>query len=110
MLLGIPNKKLLRKAIQPAEVEVNGMDNFGVKIEPIRKGARSSVSAFPGGKGYCRPPGSVQGTETSQSGTDGEAARHGGADCGFAARADADHAELAERLAEMRVKESATRE
>jgi hypothetical protein len=50
LLLGVPNKKLLRKAIQPAEVEVNGMDNFGVKIEPIRKGARSSVSAFPGGK------------------------------------------------------------
>ena len=50
MLLGIPNKKLLRKAIQPAEVEVNGMDDFGVKIEPISKGARSSVSAFPGGK------------------------------------------------------------
>ena len=46
MLLGVPNKKLLRKAIQPAEVEVNGMDNFGVKIEPIRKGARSSVSAI----------------------------------------------------------------
>ena len=44
------NKKLLRKAIQPAKVEVNGMDNFGVKIEPIRKGAASSVSAFPGGK------------------------------------------------------------
>jgi hypothetical protein len=36
LLLGVPNKKLLRKAIQPAEVEVNGMDNFGVKIEPIR--------------------------------------------------------------------------
>jgi hypothetical protein len=47
LLLGVPNKKLLRKAIQPAEVEVNGMDNFGVKIEPK---ARSSVSAFPGGK------------------------------------------------------------
>ena len=50
MLLGVPNKKLRRKVIQPAEVEVNGMDDFGVKIEPIRKGARSSVSAFPGGK------------------------------------------------------------
>ena len=50
MLLGVPNKKLLRKVIQPAEAEVDGMADFGVKIEPIRKGARSSVSAFPGGK------------------------------------------------------------
>ena len=38
MLLGVPNKKLLRKVIQPAEAEVDGMADFGVKIEPIRKG------------------------------------------------------------------------
>jgi len=110
LLLGVPNKKLLRKVIQPAEVEVNGMDDFGVKIEPYAKARGRRFPRFLVEKGYCRPPGSVQGTETSQSGTDGEAARHGGADCGFAARVDADHAELAERLAEMRVKESATRE
>jgi hypothetical protein len=53
-LLGVsPNKltrtpDLLRKVIQPAEVEVNGLADFGVKIEPIRTGGtmRGLVTGF----------------------------------------------------------------
>jgi hypothetical protein len=53
-LLGVPDGKLLRvpnllqKVIQPAELEVNGLADFGVKIEPIRKGGtkRGLVTGF----------------------------------------------------------------
>lgn len=53
-LLGMPPNKLLRtpdllrKVIQPAETEVNGLADFGVKIEPIRKGGtmRGLVTGF----------------------------------------------------------------
>ena len=53
-LLGVPPDKLqrtpdlLRKVIQPAEAEVNGLADFGVKIEPIRKGGtmRGLVTGF----------------------------------------------------------------
>lgn len=53
-LLGVPPDKLLRtpdllrKVIQPAETEVNGLADFGVKIEPIRKGGtmRGLVTGF----------------------------------------------------------------
>lgn len=53
-LLGVPSDKLLRtpdllrKVIQPAETEVNGLADFGVKIEPIRKGGtmRGLVTGF----------------------------------------------------------------
>lgn len=53
-LLGVPNDKLsrtpdlLRKVIQPAETEVNGLADFGVKIEPIRTGGtmRGLVTGF----------------------------------------------------------------
>src|SRR5260370_26862328 len=45
-LLGVPEGKLLElkklksKVIQPALLEVNGMADFGVKIEPIRQGGK----------------------------------------------------------------------
>jgi len=50
----VPNDKLsrtpdlLRKVIQPAETEVNGLADFGVKIEPIRTGGtmRGLVTGF----------------------------------------------------------------
>jgi hypothetical protein len=53
-LLGVPPYKLLRtpdllrKVIQPAETEVNGLADFGVKIDPIRKGGtmRGLVTGF----------------------------------------------------------------
>lgn len=53
-LLGVPPDRLLRtpdllrKVIQPAEVEVNGLADFGVKIDPIRKGGtmRGLVTGF----------------------------------------------------------------
>ncbi len=53
-LLGVPDGKLsrtpdlLRKVIQPAETEVNGLADFGVKIEPIRTGGtmRGLVTGF----------------------------------------------------------------
>lgn len=53
-LLGVPDGKLergpdlLRKAVQPAELEVNGLADFGVKIEPIRRGGaqRGTLSGF----------------------------------------------------------------
>lgn len=53
-LLGVPNDKLsrtpdlLRKVIQPAETEVNGLADFGVKIEPVRTGGtmRGLVTGF----------------------------------------------------------------
>lgn len=53
-LLGVPTDKLLRtpdllrKVIQPAETEVNGLADFGVKIEPIRTGGtmRGLVTGF----------------------------------------------------------------
>lgn len=53
-LLGVPEGKLeripnlLQKVIRPAEVEVNGLADFGVKIEPIRKGGpqRGLVTGF----------------------------------------------------------------
>jgi Initiator Replication protein len=53
-LLGVPDNKLqrtpdlLRKVIQPAEAEVNGLADFGVKIEPIRTGGtmRGVVTGF----------------------------------------------------------------
>ncbi len=52
--LGVPRDKLnrtpdlLRKVIQPAVVEVNGLADFGVKIEPIRTGGtmRGLVTGF----------------------------------------------------------------
>jgi hypothetical protein len=43
-LLGVPDGKLeripnlLQRVIQPAVLEVNGLADFGVKIEPVRKG------------------------------------------------------------------------
>lgn len=53
-LLGVPDDKLtrtpdlLRKVIKPAEAEVNGLADFGVKIEPIRTGGtmRGLVTGF----------------------------------------------------------------
>jgi len=53
-LLGVPEGKLeripnlLQKVIQPAEAEVNGLADFGVKIEAIRKGGpkRGLVTGF----------------------------------------------------------------
>lgn len=53
-LLGVPPDKLqrtpdlLRKVIQPAEAEVNGLADFGVKIDPIRQGGtmRGLVTGF----------------------------------------------------------------
>lgn len=53
-LLGVPEGKLsrtpdlLRKVIQPAEAEVNGLADFGVKIDPIRTGGtmRGLVTGF----------------------------------------------------------------
>jgi len=45
-LLGVPDGKLeripnlLQRVIQPAVIEVNGLADFGVKIEPIRKGGQ----------------------------------------------------------------------
>ena len=53
-LLGVPEGKLeripnlLQKVIRPAEAEVNGIANFGVKIEPLRKGGpkRGLVTGF----------------------------------------------------------------
>ena len=53
-LLGVPDGKLervpnlLQRVIQPAVLEVNGLADFGVKIEPIRQGGqqRGSVTGF----------------------------------------------------------------
>jgi replication initiator protein len=53
-LLGVPDGKLeripnlLQRVIQPAELEVNGLADFGVKIEPIRTGGqvRGLVTGF----------------------------------------------------------------
>jgi len=53
-LLGVPPDRLLRtpdllrKVIQPAEAEVNGLADFGVKIDPIRRGGtmRGLVTGF----------------------------------------------------------------
>jgi hypothetical protein len=53
-LLGVPDDKLtrtpdlLRKVIKPAEAEVNGLADFGVKIDPIRTGGtmRGLVTGF----------------------------------------------------------------
>jgi replication initiator protein len=53
-LLGVPDGKLVRvpnliqKVIRPAEIEVNGLADFGVKIEPIRTGGtmRGLVTGF----------------------------------------------------------------
>ena len=53
-LLGVPEGKLeripnlLQRVIQPAVLEVNGLADFGVQIEPIRKGGqhRGLVVAF----------------------------------------------------------------
>jgi hypothetical protein len=53
-LLGVPDGKLMRvpnliqKVIRPAEIEVNGLADFGVKIEPIRTGGtmRGLVTGF----------------------------------------------------------------
>ncbi len=53
-LLGVPDGKLLRvpnliqKVIRPAEIEVNVLADFGVKIEPIRTGGtmRGLVTGF----------------------------------------------------------------
>ena len=53
-LLGVPNGKLeripnlLQRVIQPAALEVNGLADFGVQIEPIRKGGqqRGLVTGF----------------------------------------------------------------
>jgi hypothetical protein len=53
-LLGVPGGKLeripnlLQRVIQPAALEVNGLADFGVQIEPIRKGGqqRGLVTGF----------------------------------------------------------------
>ena len=53
-LLGVPDGKLMRvpnliqKVIRPAEIEVNGLADFAVKIEPIRTGGtmRGLVTGF----------------------------------------------------------------
>lgn len=53
-LLGVPDGKLVRvpnliqKVIRPAEIEVNGLADFGVRIEPIRTGGtmRGLVTGF----------------------------------------------------------------
>ena len=53
-LLGVPEGKLertpdlLRKCIQPAELEVNGLADFGVKIEELRRGGnvRGKLTGF----------------------------------------------------------------
>jgi len=53
-LLGVPDDKLqrnpdfLRKVVQPAMVEVNGLSDFGVEVEPIRRGGtmRGIVTGF----------------------------------------------------------------
>jgi hypothetical protein len=53
-LLGVPANKLLRtpdllrKVIHPAQTEVNGLADFGVKIDPIRTGGtmRGAVTGF----------------------------------------------------------------
>jgi hypothetical protein len=53
-LLGVPDGKLqripnlLQKVIRPAELEVNGLADFGVKIDPIREGGpkRGLVTGF----------------------------------------------------------------
>ena len=53
-LLGVPEGKLeripnlLQRVIQPAALEVNGLADFGVQIEPIRKGGqqRGLVTGF----------------------------------------------------------------
>ncbi len=53
-LLGVPEGKLtripnlLQRVIQPAALEVNGLADFGVKIEPVRKGGpkRGLVTGF----------------------------------------------------------------
>jgi hypothetical protein len=53
-LLGVPDGKLeripnlLQRVIQPAALEVNGLADFGVSIEPIRKGGqlRGLVTGF----------------------------------------------------------------
>lgn len=53
-LLGVPDGKLerapnlLQRVIQPAMLEVNGLADFGVKIEPIRQGGsiRGLVTGF----------------------------------------------------------------
>jgi len=53
-LLGVPDGKLeripnlLQRVIQPAVLEVNGLADFGVKIEPVRKGGtvRGLVTGF----------------------------------------------------------------
>ena len=51
-LLGVPEGKLLDKhrlfcasAIQPAELEVNGLADFGVKIEQMRRGGNATGQA-----------------------------------------------------------------
>jgi hypothetical protein len=52
--LGVPDKKLeripnlLQRVIQPAVIEVNGLADFSVKVEPIRKGGqlRGLVTGF----------------------------------------------------------------
>jgi Initiator Replication protein len=53
-LLGVPDGRLeripnlLQKVIRPAEAEVGGIADFGVKIEPLRKGGpkRGLVTGF----------------------------------------------------------------
>jgi plasmid replication initiation protein len=53
-LLGVPEKKLrrvpnlLQRVIRPAVLEVNGLADFGVEVEPIRKGGqeRGFVTGF----------------------------------------------------------------
>ena len=53
-LLGVPvdklklNSDLLRKVIQPAVLEVNGLADFGVEVEPIRRGGtmRGIITGF----------------------------------------------------------------
>ena len=50
-LLGVPEGKLtrgpdfVRRVIEPAELEVNALSDIGVKLEPVRKGARGAITA-----------------------------------------------------------------
>jgi hypothetical protein len=79
----------------------------GNHLYHARRGDR--LPGFVVEEGFSGAAGSVQGTETSQSGTDGEAARHGGAVADSPRQpTEAEHAELAERLAEMPAKEGAS--
>jgi len=114
-LLGVPNDKLLRtpdllrKVIQPAEAEVSGMADFGVKIEPVRKGGtmRGAVTGFKISWWKKDVPALQEAYKELKRPKVGRMARLRGtvepiADSPREPTA-ADNAELAERLAQMRV-------